>query len=178
MHPHESPKVMTYPLIALATLSALGGLLTLNGWISDWLTPVVGEHEEHHLAIPAIVMSLIILVVVAAGVAVSVQLVGKRPVPKEAPTDVSIFTKAARADLYGDAFNDAVIIQPGVAGIGALATFDRTVVDGAAEGTATAFAAMSAQFRLLQNGFVRSYALALLAGAALVLLALLAVNFG
>ena len=43
---------------------------------------------------------------------------------------------------------------------------------------ATAFAAMSARFRLLQNGFVRSYALALLAGATVVVLALLAVNFG
>jgi hypothetical protein len=37
---------------------------------------------------------------------------------------------------------------------------------------------MSARFRLLQNGFVRSYALALLAGATVVVLALLAVNFG
>ncbi|MCX6398223.1 MAG: NADH-quinone oxidoreductase subunit L [Propionibacteriales bacterium] len=178
VHPHESPKVMTVPLIALAVLSALGGLLTLNGWISDWLNPVVGEHEEHHLAIPAIVMSLIILVVVAAGVAVAWFLVGKKPIPKVAPTEVSVFTKAARADLYGDAFNDAVVIKPGVAGIGALTTFDTTVVDGAAEGTATVFAAMSAQFRLLQNGFVRSYALALLAGATVVVLALLAVNFG
>lgn len=178
VHPHESPKVMTYPLIALATLSALGGLFTLNDWISDWLHPVVGEHGEHHLGIPAIVMSLIILAVVALGVAASWFLVGKKPVPKVAPTGVSVFTKAARADLYGDAFNDAVIIRPGVAGIGALATFDRTVVDGAAEGTATVFGAMSSQFRLLQNGFVRSYALALLAGATIVILALLAVNFG
>ncbi|MCW2495650.1 NADH-quinone oxidoreductase subunit L [Jatrophihabitans sp.] len=178
VHPHESPKVMTYPLIALAVLSAFGGLFTLNSWISDWLAPVVGEHGEHELGIPAIVMSLIILVVVALGVAVAVQLVGKREVPKVAPEKVSVFTRAARADLYGDAFNDEVIVKPGVAGIRGLAVFDRSVVDGGVEGLATALSAISGRFRLLQNGFVRSYALALLAGATIVIFALLAVNFG
>lgn len=178
VHPHESPKVMTYPLIALATLSALGGLLLAGGWITDWLAPVVGEHPEEHLGVPAIVMSLIVLAVVGIGVAVAWQLVGQRPVPKVAPTEVSVFTRAARADLYGDAFNDEVIIKPGVAGIRGLGVFDGSVVDGAVEGLATAFSAVSAKLRLAQNGFVRSYALALLAGATLVLLALLAVNFG
>ena len=105
------------------------------------------------------------------------QLIAKREVPREAPDKVSFVTRAARADLYGDAFNDAVIIGPGVAGIRSLVTFDRVVVDGAAEGTGTSFGAMSSRFRLLQNGFIRSYALALLTGATVVVLALLAVNF-
>ncbi len=177
VHPHESPRVMTFPLIALAILSALGGLMLAGGWITDWLAPVVGEHEEQHLGVPVIVMSLIVLAVVALGVGVAWMLVGQRPVEKVAPEKVSVFTRAARADLYGDAFNDEVIIKPGVAGIRGLATFDRTVVDGTFEGSATVLTAMSGRFRLLQNGFVRSYALALLAGATLVLLALLAVNF-
>ncbi len=68
-------------------------------------------------------------------------------------------------------------MKPGWTGIRGLAIFDRSFVDGIAEGTATAFGALSSRFRLAQNGFVRSYALALLSGAALVLLALLAVNF-
>ena len=46
VHPHESPKVMTVPLIVLAALSVLGGLLLLGDWIVDWLAPVVGD-EEH-----------------------------------------------------------------------------------------------------------------------------------
>ncbi|HEY0904578.1 MAG TPA: NADH-quinone oxidoreductase subunit L [Marmoricola sp.] len=177
VHPHESPRVMTIPLIALAALSAVGGVMLLDDWIVDWLAPVVGEHGEHHLGVAAWVMSLIVLVVVAAGIAVAWLLVGTRPVPREAPTEVSVFTRAARAELYGDAINDEVIVKPGWAGIRGLTAFDRGVVDGAAEGTAAAFGGMSSRFRLTQNGFVRSYALAFLSGAALLLLALLAVNW-
>jgi NADH-quinone oxidoreductase subunit L len=177
VHPHESPRVMTIPLIVLAVLSALGGFLILNGWITDWLAPVVGTHEEESLAIGALGMSVVTLVVVAIGVAVAWLIFARRPVPREAPTQVSVFTRAARAELYGDAFNDEVIVKPGYAGIRGLATFDGTVVDGLAEGTAAAFGGVSSRFRLAQNGFVRSYALAVLSGAALVLLALLAVNF-
>src|SRR3954452_16753758 len=40
--PHESPKVMTVPLIVLAALSVLGGLMLLNDWIVDFLAPVTG----------------------------------------------------------------------------------------------------------------------------------------
>ena len=44
---------MTVPLIVLAALSVLGGLLLLGGWITDWLAPVVGEEEHHALPLPA-----------------------------------------------------------------------------------------------------------------------------
>jgi NADH-quinone oxidoreductase subunit L len=177
VHPHESPRVMTIPLIALAALSALGGFMLLNGWIVDWLSPVVGEHAEHELGVPAWAMSLIVLAVVAIGIAVAWVFVGQRPVPREAPTQVSVFTRVARAELYGDAINDEVVVKPGYAGIRGLTVFDRSFVDGLAEGTAAAFSGMSNRFRHAQNGFVRSYALAVLSGAALALLALLAVNF-
>ena len=48
VHPHESPKVMTVPLIVLAALSVLGGVMLLGDWIVDFLAPVVGDaaHEE------------------------------------------------------------------------------------------------------------------------------------
>ncbi len=176
VHPHESPKVMTIPLIALAALSAVAGVLLIGDWIVEWLNPVVGEAHEHHLGVPAWVFSLIVLAVVAVGIAIAWQLVGQRQIPKRAPEKVSFVTRAARADLYGDAFNDEVIIKPGMATIRGLATFDDGVVDGAAEGTASAFSALSSRLRLVQNGYVRSYALALLAGATLILLTLLAVN--
>src|SRR3954468_5432421 len=103
VHPHESPAVMTVPLMVLAVLSAFGGLLILNGWITDWLAPVVGEEVHVDLGVPGIVMTLIILVVVLIGVAIGWLLVGRSPVPDTAPANVSLVTRAARADLYGDA---------------------------------------------------------------------------
>ena len=176
VHPHESPKVMTVPLIVLAALSVLGGLLLLNDWIVTFLAPVVGEAPHHEPPLPAVVISLIVVVVVGIGVALAWFLVGQREVPRTAPSRVSVFTRAGRNDLYGDALNDAVVVGPGKSLTRGLATFDRSTVDGAFEGTAAALGGLSSGLRRAQNGFVRSYALSLLCGAALVLLALVVVN--
>ena len=121
-------------------------------------------------------ITLLIVGVVAIGVATAWFLVGKRDIPREAPRDVSFATRAARADLYGDAINDVVVVRPGASLVGGLTTFDRVGVDGAVEGSSLAVGGLSTTMRRLQNGFVRSYALSLLAGALLVVLALLAVN--
>ena len=153
-------------------------LLLFNDWIVTWLEPVTGHVEHHEPPLPALVITLIITAVVAIGVAAAWFLVGKREVPREAPQDVSFATRAARADLYGDAINDAVVVRPGAALVGGLATFDRVGVDGVVEGGSAAVGGLSTTMRRVQNGFVRSYALSLLGGALLVVLALLAVNLG
>ena len=59
---------------------------------------------------------------------------------------------------------------------GVSTTFDRVGVDGVVEGGSAAVGGISGVLRRVQNGFVRSYALSLLGGALLVVLALLAVN--
>jgi NADH-quinone oxidoreductase subunit L len=176
VHPHETPKVMTIPLVVLAALSALGGLFLLNDWIVDFLAPVVGTAPHEEPPLPAIVISVLALLVVAVGVAIAWFLVGRRDVPRVAPTRVSPLTTAGRNELYGDAFNDAIFVGPGKRFTGGLAAFDRGAVDGGFMGTAAALGGLSGRLRLAQNGVVRSYALSLLAGAALVLLALVVVN--
>jgi len=178
VHPHESPKVMTVPLIVLAALSVLGGFLLLGNWVVDWLEPVVGHAEHHELPVSPLVLTTIITLVVAAGVALAWFLVGKRDVPRVAPANVSVFTRAARADLYGDAMNEALLMRPGDRFVGGVTTFDDSGVDGAVNGTAATFAGMSGRMRRWQNGYVRSYALSLFGGALLVLVVLLAVNLG
>ena len=39
VHPHESPSVMTFPLMVLAALSVLGGVMLAGGWIQEFLSP-------------------------------------------------------------------------------------------------------------------------------------------
>src|SRR4051812_45122468 len=90
VHPHESPKVMTIPLMVLAALSALGGLLLLGGWITEWLAPVVGHEADAGLAMPEALLSLIIVVVVAIGAGLAWMFVAKRDVPRVAPQRVSV----------------------------------------------------------------------------------------
>jgi NADH-quinone oxidoreductase subunit L len=176
VHPHESPRIMTVPLIVLAALSVLGGVLLLGDFVVDFLAPVTGVAEHHEPPLPPIVITVIVTLVVAAGVAAAWFLVGKRDVPREAPKDVSFAVRAARADLYGDAINDGLVVRPGRGLVDGLTTFDRVGVDGVVEGGSAAVGGISGVLRRSQNGFVRSYALSLLGGALLVVLALLAVN--
>ena len=176
VHPHESPRIMTVPLIVLAALSVFGGLLVLGDWIVDWLDPVVGVTQHHELAFSPIVYSLIITVVVAVGVAIAWLTVGRSDVPRVAPANVSFVTRAARADIYGDALNEELLMRPGDRFVNGLVGFDDRGVDGAVDGTGAAFAGMSARFRRLQTGYVRSYALSVLGGSLLVVVALLAVS--
>ncbi|MGH3506771.1 MAG: NADH-quinone oxidoreductase subunit L [Nocardioidaceae bacterium] len=175
-HPHESPAVMTVPLIALGILSAIGGLLILNDWIIDWLEPVVGETEHHELPMPVWALTLITLGVVAVGVLIAFRTYPFGEISRFQPKRVSFATRAARADLYGDALNEAVFMRPGQYLTRALVYFDNRGVDGVVNGAAALVGGTSGRVRRWQTGFVRSYALSMLGGALLVVLALLAVT--
>ncbi len=171
VHPHESPLSMTVPLIFLAVGSVAGGLV-LNNWIGAWLEPATGgahsEAEQPGLLHFSLV-GVITLVVVAAGVAVSVALFGPRKqIAVEQPASRSPFVLAGRNDLYGDAVNEAVLMRPGLQLTTGLTRLDTNVVDGTVNGTAAVIAGISTRMRRVQNGFVRSYALTMVAGAAVV----------
>ena len=174
-HPHESPAMMMVPVSILAVLSAVSGFLLLHdNWIVNWLEPVVG-FEEPVLGFNVNILQYGTLAIVVVSAALGYVLYARRPVPEVAPVG-SLLTQAARADLYGDAVNEAVFMRPGQYLTRFLVWFDNRVVDGAVNGTAALIGGLSGRARRTQNGFARSYALTMLGGAALVIAALVLVR--
>jgi len=176
VHPHESPSVMTVPLMVLAALSVLGGVVLIGDWIVDFLSPVVGTAPHEDPPIPALGVTVLALCVVAIGVALAWLLVGKREVPREAPQDVSFVTRAGREELYGNTINDTLVVNPSRHLTTGLLATDKYAVDGVLTGGPVAVGLFAGFARRAQNGYVRSYALSILVGALIVALALLAVN--
>src|SRR3954447_1093463 len=175
-HPHEAPRVMTWPMIVLAVVSvAAGGLLAIGGTLEHWLEPVVGTEEVHHVA-PAWVITVVALSVVGVGILIAYRMYAQKTVPDIAPEEVSALTVAARRDLYGDAINEALLMKSGQVLTKDLVWVDNKGVDGATDGLAALVGRMSGGLRQVQTGFARSYALSMLAGAALVVAVILAVQ--
>ena len=173
-HPHESPWIMTVPMLLLAVGSVIGGWIGFqNDRFEHWLSPVTG-FEEAHSSISTNVLIAVTLAVVLAGVGIAVAMY-RREVPVTAPAG-SLATRAARADLGGDAFNEAVFMRPGQWLDRFLVYFDNRVVDGAVNGVAALFGGMSSRGRRIQTGYARSYALSMFLGAAVLVGALLLVR--
>jgi NADH-quinone oxidoreductase subunit L len=172
-HPHESPPIMTVPMIALAVGSVgAGAFLALGNTLANWLEPVVGTHEARHL-VPVWVVTALALTAVAIGVGVAYRGYARRPVPPRAPEDVSALTVAARRDLYGDAVNEAIFVRGGSQLTRALVAVDDVAIEGTAGGLVIGVRRVSDGLRGLQTGFARSYALSILAGAVLLVGAVL-----
>jgi len=171
-HPHESPILMTLPMILLAFGSVASGFLLSNGSaLVHWLEPVVNSQnvEEGKPLMPALVVSLLALGVVVLGAGFAV--IKYRTVSDIAPEDVSILTKAARKDLYQDILNDKMLVAPGTLLTAGLVTTDDRVIDGGVRFVGSFLGATSDALRKVQNGFVRSYALLMLAGLVITVIA-------
>ena len=177
VHPHESPKLMTVPLVLLAGASVLGGVLLVGDWIVDFLTPVVGTTEHLEPPIPALAITALVTLTVVIGVLLAWVAVGRRDVPVVAPRG-TLLTRAVRADLYADAATETLVVEPTRRLAGNAVVFDRHVVDGAVEGGAEITGLLSTVLRKAQNGYVRSYALSMVGGAVSVVLLLWVVNLG
>ena len=124
---------------------------------------------------PAWVMTVIILTVVAVGIGIAYRMYDNQQVPEIAPAG-SALTIAARNDLYGDALNERVLMRPGQRVTAGLVEIDEDIVEGATRGLATVISDASQRLRRWQTGFARSYALSMLAGTVLVIGAILMVR--
>ena len=175
-HPHESPPLMTVPIIVLALGSAgLGAALGVSNALVHWLEPVTGAHGEEDpvLSVPVITTSTLVLVVL--GIALAWRMYWATTVPEVAPHG-SLLTQAARRDLLQDDVNEALLMRPGQYLTRSLVYVDNRGVDGAVRGLAAFVGGLAGRTRRLQTGFVRSYSAAMVAGVVLFLSGVLAVR--
>jgi NADH-quinone oxidoreductase subunit L len=160
-HPHESPWLMTLPLVVLAVLSAVGGGLNLPftddlKLLEHWLHPVVEGNERVIDVATGTKVGLAAVAIVAGllGIAAAVAIYLQKRVK---PVEPQILADGWKVDSSISAFAGG----PGRAGFEAVATFDSQVIDGAVNGVAHITSGGGRGLRVLQTGYVRSYALGL-----------------
>ncbi|MGJ1392496.1 NADH-quinone oxidoreductase subunit L [Sphingobacterium spiritivorum] len=169
-HLHESPVSMTLPLIILAVLAAVGGLMNipeaLGGGhkLANFLAPVFADsqsikgtfhidHQTEYILMAVSALAAVIMAVVAYG-----RYVKRGYVPKSDALEDSGLHKLSYHKLYVDELYDSVIVKP-------LNTFsrflykviDRSGIDGIVNGIGNLFVSSGKVIRQLQNGHVGFY---------------------
>lgn len=169
---HESPVSMTFPLIVLAILSAIGGIIgipeALGGshWLSHWLEPVIkhtGESPDH-------ATEYMLMAVSVAGVIISIGLAYFKyikqshvPVPDE--TKRPLLANLSYNKFYFDEIYDALIRKPlDVLSGFFYKIFDNKVIDGIVNGFGQGATEASKGLRLLQSGNVGFYIFMMVVG--------------
>jgi NADH-quinone oxidoreductase subunit L len=167
-HLHESPWAMTLPLIVLAILSALGGVIGIphimggNHWLSGQLSSIVSTPQEAHLAVSTEWILMGISVAIAA-IALLIALSRYSKQTDEEPS--SAIGKFFYHKWYIDEFYQKAIIEP----LNEFALFlkefiEKKVIDGAVNGTGKLVQFSARKVRLIQNGQAGYYILFMVLG--------------
>jgi NADH-quinone oxidoreductase subunit L len=164
--PHEAPWVMALPLVVLAVLAVVGGLLDLPGHHPGfaplgWLGPVFGGalYQAHQSAGTQWALGIVDAVVAVVGLGVAFTLWSRRAERPE--LEPAVLERA----YYLDDIYDAVIGRPGQAFARFCATvIEAKVIDGAVNGVGRLTRSVGGSLRRVQTGYVRQYALGIVAG--------------
>jgi NADH-quinone oxidoreductase subunit L len=165
--------VVTIPLMILAGLSVLGGLLNFPGLLTleHWLAHTFGEIEGVGFLWPVAGLSLLLAVL---GLWLAWTIYRKSPTSQQAPDVLQkalgpLFT-AMEHKWWVDELYTAVILNPLKAIAGFLnTTIDQKGIDAAGSGLAKVTTGLGTWLRRLQNGFARTYALWMLLGLVVML---------
>jgi NADH-quinone oxidoreductase subunit L len=185
--PHEAPSVMTGPVMILAFLAVIGGLLSLPfkslEFLTHWLEPVFEDVAviETSSFLSAFALSTLSVAFGVVGIVVAAALYRAGiPAPEKDPLP-------ERVGVFSRVFAHAYFIDEGVAAAvrGPVLRFadwvnrgfDLGVIDGAVNGVARLVRDTAARVRRVQTGLVRNYALGVVLGA-VALLVFMAVRAG
>jgi NADH-quinone oxidoreductase subunit L len=171
-HAHESPRVMTVPLIILAIGAALAGYLGLPhlSLIERWLEPVFAAAanvmEVTSSPIEWVLLALSGLVALGGAYLAYRAYVVNTEIPKRVRASFGWFARLVENKYYIDEIYDYIIVNPLRAASEWFAgTFDKRGIDGAVNGVAGVTGWVGTQARKLQTGMVGLYALSILVGA-------------
>jgi NADH-quinone oxidoreductase subunit L len=167
-HAHESSPVMTLPLLILAIGAAAAGLLNLTpeGRIAHFLEPVVGE-VPHGEGLAVFALSTIGATVAVVGLFLAWLVYASGKVDWTAFGDrLEPLPRTLLNGWYVDEAYARLLVAPGKAAARITAfVVDARWIDGLVNGVGGGVGRLAQAGRLLQTGFVRSYALAFLLGA-------------
>lgn len=192
IHPHESPRVMTIPLILLAIPSAIIGFIGFppeDGWIHDFLAPnfsVDGAEEamlaslyavegaaEHHVSLATtLAFGAISTLVALAGLAVAYMAYMKRSPAFDPNTWASrlggLYTFISRKWMFDELYEGLIVHPLYMISVYLWRIVDAGIIDGAVNGVAGVVGFTSGRLRRVQTGFVANYALAIALGAVVI----------
>jgi len=195
-HAHESPKVMTIPLMILAVLAVVAGWVGIP-WLKHGYSSFVYHHQPHH-AEPSFVLMIVSTLVALTGIYLAYAMYYKKSIsPEKLKARFSFIYKVLYNKYYFDELYHAVIVNPllklcdflfarvdvGVVdrlvnGMGHLTTFlsdvqewfDSHIVDGAVNGTAYVTRGIGSGLRKVQTGQLQNYAFVIFFGLVLIII--------
>ncbi|GIV45941.1 MAG: NADH-quinone oxidoreductase subunit L [Ignavibacterium sp.] len=186
-HPHESPKVMTIPLIILAILSVIGGFIGIPEVFSgehgnqfhNWLAPIFKDADRKlmHFGLHSHFEEILLMVISVIGAAASILLARyiylKKPeIASRTATRFKGLYNLLWNKYYVDEIYDAVIVNP-IVTVSRNVLWkiaDNKIIDGTVNGVAKLVDLLSSIIRKVQTGVAQLYALVMVLGIAAALL--------
>jgi NADH-quinone oxidoreductase subunit L len=174
-HAHESPSVMTVPLVVLGAGAVLAGLVlstSSEGRLAALLEPVTGPVPVGEGGLSTLFLAAIATAIALGALAVAWWVYASGRVdPLRLRERLQPWPRAAADGWYVDQLYSAAVVRPGKRAASLIANaFDLGVVDGLVNGVGGAVARLAAWGRRIQTGFVRSYALGFLVGVVAILI--------
>ena len=172
-HLHESPAIITIPLVILAFFSIVAGYIGLPefafpNWITHWLEPVTAHPEFAH---PSVTMEwfLLGLSVVAAAIGLGIgywmyHLRDGKPVARFNQGFLGSLNRLSQQGAGFDALYRTVFVRPGENTSTGASLIDRELVDRGLSGAFVSTGLIARAVTFLQTGYVRTYAFAMLLG--------------
>ena len=128
-HLHESPGLITFPLIVLAILATIGGLISLptNSWLNSYLAPLFSKeaHEAHHFGTTEYALMAVAVLGGIIGIVIAfVKYIKQNQIPAE-DAEITGFAKVLYNKYYVDEIYDAIFVKP----INVLSNFFRDYIE-------------------------------------------------